>query len=80
MKGTCIISLKAPPSDRIWFSFKDMPDIDMVPEPCIGDHLISNDFLGNFITNQIKVSLEPFCIFTPALKSTVSSSYLFKPL
>lgn len=57
VKGTCIISLKAPPSDRIWFSFKDMPDIDMVPEPCIGDHLISNDFLGNFITNQIKTQI-----------------------
>lgn len=51
VKGICIISLKVLFFDCIWFFFKDMFDIDMVLEFCIGDYFISNDFLGNFIIN-----------------------------
>ncbi|KAG0601458.1 hypothetical protein M758_11G112800 [Ceratodon purpureus] len=66
VKGTCIVSLRAPPTDRIWFSFKEMPNIDLVPEPCIGDHRISSGPLGSFIANQIKVQIResivmPYC-------------------
>ncbi|KAG0570751.1 hypothetical protein KC19_6G184800 [Ceratodon purpureus] len=57
VKGTCIISLRAPPSDRIWFSFKEMPNIDLEPEPIIGEHRISSGPLGTFIANQIKVQV-----------------------
>ena len=64
MKGTCIVSLRAPPSDRIWFSFKEMPIINMEPEPCIGERRISSGPLGSFIANQIKVLFESLCLFT----------------
>ncbi|XP_073396494.1 uncharacterized protein [Physcomitrium patens] len=57
VKGTCIISLKAPPSDRLWFSFKEMPDIDLVPEQGINERQFKNGCLGNFIANQIKVQI-----------------------
>jgi len=55
VKGTCRVCLRAPPSDRIWFSFKEMPNIKFAPEPIIGDHRISSGPLGSFIANQIKV-------------------------
>lgn len=64
VKGTCIVSLRAPPSDRIWFSFKEMPDIDMAPEPCIRDIRMRIGPLGTFIADQIKVLLESLCLFT----------------
>lgn len=66
VKGTCIVSLRAPPSDRLWFSFKEMPDIHLEPEPCIGDHRINSGLLGSYIANQIKVQIReqvvmPYC-------------------
>lgn len=76
VKGTCIISLKAPPSDRLWFSFKEMPDIDLVPEQGINERQFKNGCLGNFIANQIKVSLKPSFLFISAPKWTLSSLHL----
>ena len=50
-----LIRLRAPPSDRIWFAFKEPPEIDLEPEPCIGDHKISSGPLGALIANQLMV-------------------------
>jgi hypothetical protein len=55
VKGTCVLRMRAPPSDRIWFSFKEMPNIDLEPEPCIGERRISSGPLGSFIASQMKV-------------------------
>jgi hypothetical protein len=55
LKGTMLIRLRAPPSDRIWFAFKEPPEIDLEPEPCIGDHKISSGPLGALIANQLMV-------------------------
>jgi hypothetical protein len=66
LKGTVVLKLKAPPSDRVWFEFKTMPDIHFEPEPCIGEHRISSDALARVISNAIKVQIRdsvvmPFC-------------------
>ncbi|XP_024375383.1 uncharacterized protein [Physcomitrium patens] len=65
-KGTAVLRLRAPPSDRVWFSFKEDPEINFEPEPCIGDHRISSTALGAYICKQIKVQIRnsvvmPYC-------------------
>lgn len=57
LKGTVVLKLKAPPSDRVWFAFKTMPDIQFEHEPCIGEHRISSDALARVISNAIKVPI-----------------------
>ncbi|KAG0557386.1 hypothetical protein KC19_11G125600 [Ceratodon purpureus] len=57
LKGTAVFKLKAPPSDRVWFAFKTMPEIHFEPMPCIGEHRISSGALGNFIAKQIKIQI-----------------------
>lgn len=66
LKGTVVLKLKAPPSDRVWFAFKTMPDIQFEHEPCIGEHRFSSDALARVISNAIKVQIRdsvvmPFC-------------------
>jgi hypothetical protein len=55
LKGTSVFKLKAPPTDRVWFAFKTMPEIHFEPVPCIGEHRISSGALANLIAKQIKV-------------------------
>lgn len=57
LKGTLQVRIKPPPSDRVWFSFTEMPAVEFLPEPCIGDHKINSGPLGTFIVNQIKILL-----------------------
>ncbi|KAL3701313.1 hypothetical protein R1sor_019335 [Riccia sorocarpa] len=63
LKGTLQVRVKPPPSDRVWFSFTKMPTLDLVPEPCIGDHKINSGPLGAFIVNQIKILLRETMVF-----------------
>ncbi len=47
--------MKAPPTNHVWFSFKEMPEMDLVSEPSIGDHRISSGPLAAFVVQQLKV-------------------------
>ncbi|KAG6549716.1 hypothetical protein Mapa_008696 [Marchantia paleacea] len=63
VRGKLQVRIKPPPSDRVWFSFTQMPTLELVPEPCIGDHKISSGPLGQFIVNQIKILLRDTMVF-----------------
>ncbi|BBM97829.1 hypothetical protein MPTK1_1g08670 [Marchantia polymorpha subsp. ruderalis] len=63
VRGKLQMRIKPPPSDRVWFSFTQMPTLELVPEPCIGDHKISSGPLGQFIVNQIKILLRDTMVF-----------------
>jgi hypothetical protein len=56
IKGTGLLRMRAPPTDRMWFSFKEMPELDLVPEPCIGERRFNSGPLGTFIVQHLKVS------------------------
>lgn len=66
LKGTIVLRLKAPPSDRVWFAFKEEPEINFAPEPCIGERRISSTTLGAYVGKLIKARIResvvmPFC-------------------
>jgi len=58
LKGTMVVKMKAPPTNHVWFSFKEMPEMDLVSEPCIGDHRISSGPLAAFVVQQLKTQLQ----------------------
>ncbi|PWA01905.1 hypothetical protein BB558_001978 [Smittium angustum] len=53
VKGTLIILIKQPPSNRIWIGFSEMPDIDMNLEPTI----LQKQINYNRITSALKSKL-----------------------
>lgn len=57
LKGTVRISVKPPPSDRIWFSFTSTPKIEWGFEPSIGDHKINFSKIAAFIESRIEAAI-----------------------
>ncbi|PAN22172.1 hypothetical protein PAHAL_4G002100 [Panicum hallii] len=46
-----------PPSDRIWYGFTSMPEIEWELESSVGDRKITNNHIASLISNRIKASL-----------------------
>uniref|UniRef100_A0ACD5Z910 Uncharacterized protein n=1 Tax=Avena sativa TaxID=4498 RepID=A0ACD5Z910_AVESA len=57
VRGTMRIQIKPPPSDRIWYGFTSMPEIEWELESSIGDRKITNSHIASLISNRIKASL-----------------------
>jgi hypothetical protein len=55
IKGTGLMRLRAPPTDRIWFAYKEMPELKLVPKLAIGDHPINSGALGALIVHELQV-------------------------
>jgi hypothetical protein len=57
IKGKGLMWLRAPPTDRIWFAFKEMPDLVLVTEPAIGNCCINcGCALDAFVVHQLQDS------------------------
>lgn len=54
IKGTGLMRLRAPPTDRIWFAYKEMPELKLVPKLAIGDHPINSGALGALIVHELQ--------------------------
>ncbi|CAM0950262.1 unnamed protein product [Alopecurus aequalis] len=57
IRGTMRIQIKPPPSDRIWYGFTSMPELEWKLESSIGDRKITNSHIASLISNRIKASL-----------------------
>lgn len=61
--GTVLIIIKPPPSERIWYSFETMPDIDLDIEPVIYDTPISLSMVTNFLKSKIVNSVRDYMVY-----------------
>ncbi|RLM55376.1 testis-expressed sequence 2 protein-like isoform X1 [Panicum miliaceum] len=57
VRGTMRIHIKPPPSDRIWYGFTSMPELEWELESSVGDRKITNNHIASLISNRIKASL-----------------------
>ncbi|CBI26392.3 unnamed protein product, partial [Vitis vinifera] len=57
LRGTVRLHIKPPPSDRLWFGFSSMPDIDFHLESSIGEHKITISHIVLFLTNRFKAAI-----------------------
>lgn len=57
LKGDLIVRVKPAPSERIWYSFESMPEVDLQIEPTVYDTHISLSMVTKFIRSKILDSL-----------------------
>lgn len=57
LKGDIILRIKPAPSERIWYSFESMPEVDLHIEPAVYDTHISLSMVTKFIRSKILDSL-----------------------
>ncbi|KAK4139345.1 uncharacterized protein C8A04DRAFT_33193 [Dichotomopilus funicola] len=54
LEGHVLFKIKAPPSNRVWFSFQQMPKIEMTIEPIVSSRQITYTVILRQIENRIK--------------------------
>eukprot|EP00850_Spirogloea_muscicola_P024294 SM000586S18608 [mRNA] locus=s586:147:2745:+ [translate_table: standard] len=54
LRGTVRLHMAPPPSDRLWFGFVDMPELDLLAEPSVGELRITANPMASFILERIK--------------------------
>ncbi|KAK5998940.1 Nucleus-vacuole junction protein 2 [Cladobotryum mycophilum] len=54
LEGHILFKIKAPPSNRVWFSFQTMPKLEMVIEPIVSSRQITYTVITRQIENRIK--------------------------
>jgi len=54
LDGHCLVRLKPPPSNRIWFSFETMPDIVMAIEPIVSSMQITYGIVLRAIESRVR--------------------------
>ncbi|KAL1865270.1 hypothetical protein Plec18167_009465 [Paecilomyces lecythidis] len=52
--GHCLVRLKPPPSNRVWFTFETMPTLTMAIEPIFGTRQITYGVVLRAIENRIR--------------------------
>ncbi|KOS22318.1 putative PH domain-containing protein [Escovopsis weberi] len=74
LEGHLLFRVKAPPSNRIWFSFQTMPKLEMAIEPIVSSRQITYTVITRQIENRIKEVLaetlvQPFWDDVPFFKT-----------
>ncbi|CAI5978263.1 unnamed protein product [Closterium sp. NIES-65] len=58
VKGTLRIRVPAPPSDRLWMSFVEMPEIEMQSMPSIGDLKLKRYPMATLLIEKLKALIK----------------------
>lgn len=54
MRGVVTINIPPPPTDRIWYGFREPPDIELKAYPKVGERLISLQRFADAIQEKLK--------------------------
>lgn len=54
LSGHVLVKIKPPPSNRIWFTFAQVPDLDLSIEPVVSTRQITYTFILRAIENRIR--------------------------
>ncbi|OLY78962.1 hypothetical protein AYI68_g6980 [Smittium mucronatum] len=78
LRGSAVMSLKQPPSDRFWFGFKELPDIDLEIEPIFMQKkikvkkiidVLNSKILDSFKSSFVLPNMSDILFFIPGKKS-----------
>uniref|UniRef100_A0A1D1Z7G6 Testis-expressed sequence 2 protein n=1 Tax=Anthurium amnicola TaxID=1678845 RepID=A0A1D1Z7G6_9ARAE len=58
LRGTLRLHIKPPPSDRLWFGFTSMPEIDWNLDSSVGDHKITSGRIALLIGSRFKAGIQ----------------------
>lgn len=54
LSGRLLVRIKPPPSNRLWFCFEQVPDIDLKIEPVVSSRQITYTFILKAIENRVR--------------------------
>ena len=54
LQGRMLVRVKPPPSNRLWFCFENMPDMEIKVEPIVSSRQITYNFILRQIENRIR--------------------------
>lgn len=57
LDGNVLLTIKPPPSNRIWWGFTSMPDMDIEVEPVVSERRVSWSFVNSIIRSRIRESI-----------------------
>ncbi len=65
LEGNMVFKLKPPPSNRLWYAFKEMPNMSLKIEPIVSSMQITSSVITKLIENRFREALketlvEPF--------------------
>lgn len=63
LEGSMTIRIKPPPSDRIWYAFESMPDVDLQIVPTVYHKNISLSVVTKFIKSKLLDSLRDSLVY-----------------
>ena len=55
ISGTMLLRIKPPPSNRIWFCFENIPELDVRVEPVVSERKITYGFVLRAIEEKVRV-------------------------
>ncbi|KAI5786179.1 putative integral membrane protein conserved region-domain-containing protein, partial [Pyronema domesticum] len=58
LDGHCVIRMKPPPSNRLWFAFEKMPKMELIIEPIVGSRQVAWGPILRVIENRIREVIE----------------------
>jgi hypothetical protein len=59
IEGTARLMLGPPPTDRLWFGFSEMPDLELESRPSVGQLNITRNPLAAWMVERLRVSWIP---------------------
>lgn len=57
LDGNLLLTIKPPPSNRIWWGFTSMPSMDIEVEPVVSERRVSWSFVNSIIRSRIRESI-----------------------
>ncbi|OTF80833.1 hypothetical protein BLA29_011142, partial [Euroglyphus maynei] len=54
LNGTLAINIPEPPTDRLWYGFRNDPSFSITARPKLGDHDLNLSYVTNFIEKKLR--------------------------
>ncbi len=70
LHGNMVFQIKKPPSNRIWYAFTKMPEVELVVEPVVSDRKIQIGMVLKAIEKQIREAVSGIHGHTSAYRLT----------
>jgi len=58
LRGTMLVWIAPPPTDRLWYAFQDQPKMDIVARPEIGGHQLKYMGVANRVSSWVAAKLQ----------------------
>lgn len=58
LKGKLLVNMAPPPTDRIWYGFKTMPRMTMIPTPKVGSKMFNYHMIMEWIDKKLRKEFE----------------------